>query len=205
MITQVPVKNDLMTLDQFLDWYPDGFGIFELHKGIIVEMQPTGTHEQVVSFLNLKLGIKIKTLKLPYLASQKSWIKLLYSDNSAYIPDITIIDKNALKDEPMWNKNSTLIQGKTIKLVIEVVSTNWQNDYSLKVTEYEKLGIAEYWIIDYLGLGGKRFIGDPKQPTISIYQLVDDEYIVSLYRGGDRLKSLVFPDLNLTPEQIFNL
>ena len=27
------------------------------------------------------------------------------------------------------------------------------------------MGIAEYWILDYQGLGGRRYIGSPKQPT----------------------------------------
>jgi len=46
------------------------------------------------------------------------------------------------------------------------------------VGEYELIGILEYWIVDYLGLGGRRFIGNPKQPTISIDRLVDGEYEV---------------------------
>jgi len=88
-------------------------------------------------------------------------------------------------------------------LVIEVVSTNWQDDYLLKLGEYEKFGIPEYWIVDYLGLGGRRYIGNPKQPTISVYQMVDGEYMVSQFRGSDRIQSAMFPELNLTAEQIF--
>ena len=65
------------------------------------------------------------------------------------------------------------------------------------------MGITEYWIVDYLGLGGKRFIGSPKQPTISIYQMVEGEYQVNQFRGNDLITSLAFPKLNLTAEQIF--
>jgi Uma2 family endonuclease len=53
----------------------------------------------------------------------------------------------------------------------------------LKLGEYEKLGIAEYWIVDHLGLGGKRYIGDPKQPTVSIHHLVEGEYTVATFQG----------------------
>ena len=77
-----------------------------------------------------------------------------------------VLDDNAMENEPIWNKHSTITQGTSIKLAIEVVSTNWQDDYLMKLGEYEKLGINEYWIVDYLGLGGRRYIGDPKQPTI---------------------------------------
>jgi Uma2 family endonuclease len=45
----------------------------------------------------------------------------------------------------------------------------------------------------------------PKQPTISIYQLADREYQVQQFRGKDLInKSSTFPELNLTAEQIFN-
>jgi Uma2 family endonuclease len=40
-----------------------------------------------------------------------------------------------------------------IQLAVEVVSTNWEDDYEDKLDEYERLGIAEYWIIDYLVQG----------------------------------------------------
>ena len=99
---------------------------------------------------------------------------------------------------------STITKGKSVKLAVEVVSTNWQDDYLMKAGEYEKLGIVEYWIIDYLGLGGKRFIGSPKQPTLSIYQMVDSEYEVKIFRGSDKIESSIFSELNLTAEQIFN-
>jgi Uma2 family endonuclease len=52
------------------------------------------------------------------------------------------------------------------------------------------MGIQEYGIIDYLGSGGRRFIGNPKQPTFSVYQLIDGEYQLKQFRGGD---SIEFP------------
>jgi Uma2 family endonuclease len=55
-----------------------------------------------------------------------------------------------------------------------------------------------------LALGGRKFIGNPKQPTISVYQLIDGEYQVTQFRGDDRIVSLTFPELNLTAQQIFD-
>lgn len=57
--------------------------------------------------------------------------------------------------------------------------------------------------MDYLALGGRRFIGNPKRPTISVYYLVEGEYQVSQFRGNDRLQSPTFPELNLTAQQVF--
>lgn len=65
------------------------------------------------------------------------------------------------------------------------------------------MGIQEYWIIDYLGLGSRRFLGNPKQSTSSIYQLIDGEYQVKLFRGGEGIESPTFPELKLTAQQVF--
>ena len=67
---------------------------------------------------------------------------------------------------------------------------------------YESLKIPEYWIVDYLEVGAKKFTGNPKQPTISICQLIDDEYQITPFQGDDRIISLAFPELNLTAKQI---
>ncbi|MEB3279446.1 MAG: Uma2 family endonuclease [Lyngbya sp.] len=204
MFTQTEEQKISLTLEEFLDWYPDGYeGRFELHDGEIVKMQPTGTHEQVAGFLALELGVEIKRLNLPFFIPRQGLIKAIDSDKSAYIPDVMVLDSNAIENESLWKTRSTITQGTTIKLAIEVVSTNWRDDYLMKLGEYEKLGIAEYWIVDYLGLGGRRYIGDPKQPTILIYHLVEGEYMVNLFRGQDLLRSPTFPELNLTAEQIF--
>ncbi|MCA1990719.1 MAG: Uma2 family endonuclease, partial [Coleofasciculus sp. S288] len=73
-----------------------------------------------------------------------------------------------------------------------------------KARDYEEMGIPEYWIVDYLGLGGRRFIGNPKQPTFSVYQLVEGEYQVTQFRGDNRIESPTFPELNLTAQQVFS-
>ncbi len=211
MLTQEKINSDLieekdsqsMTLDEFFEWYPDGYGRFELHKGVIIKMQPTGTHEQVAGFLAMELSYEIKRLNLPFFIPRQGLIKALNCDQSAYIPDVMVLDANFLSNESMWKNRSTITQGRSIKLAIEVVSTNWQDDYLMKLWEYEKLGICEYWIVDYLGLGGRRYIGNPKQPTISVYSLADDEYTVNLFTGQDVLRSPSFPELTLTAEQIF--
>ncbi len=106
-------------------------------------------------------------------------------------------------NEPLCKKESTVSQAASIPLVIEVVSTNWRDDYYKKLADYEAIGIPEYWIIDYAAIGARKFIGNPKLPTISIYQLIDAEYQVTQFRGSDVIVSPTFPKLNLTAEQIF--
>jgi Uma2 family endonuclease len=57
--------------------------------------------------------------------------------------------------------------------------------------------------VDYLGLGATRYIGKPKQPTISVYQLVEGEYQIRQFRGGEQIISAMFPDLALTTARVF--
>ena len=116
--------------------------------------------------------------------------------------DILLLNPANLLNEPLWKKESTVTQAASVPLVIEIVSSNWQTDYTHKTNDYESMGIPEYWIVDYGALGGKRFIGNPKQPTISIYSLVDDEYIVNQFRCDDLIISPLFPELKLTLSQI---
>jgi Uma2 family endonuclease len=199
----VPVVSQSISLEEFLDWYPDGYGRYELWNGAIVEMQPTGFHEQVGGFLGAKLAVEIDRQSLPCLIPRQAIIKPLDNDQSGYYPDVVVLEKSALPGEPMWQKRSTIVHGSAVRLVIEVVSTNWRDDYGHKFIDYEALGIPEYWIVDYLGLGGRRYIGTPQQPTFSVYQLVDGEYQVQQFRGDDRIISAAFPELMITAAQVF--
>lgn len=84
-----------------------------------------------------------------------------------------------------------------------MVSTNWQDDYHVKLAAYELMGIPEYWILDYAGLGGVRHIGKPKQPTLTICNLVDGEYEVARLRSQEQVASRLFPELELQAEALF--
>lgn len=190
----------LITFEEFLNWKLEGRQ-YELYEGIVIEMQPTGKHEEIVGFLTTELAVEYRRLNLPYFIPKTALVKS--SRQSAYSPDVLILNRSALNDETLWEKHSTVQTGESIALIVEVVSTNWRDDYLTKLRDYEEIGVQEYWIIDYLALGGRRYIGNPKQPTISIYQLVDGEYQVNQFRNDDVLESTVFPNLNLTANNIF--
>ncbi|MGJ5630297.1 Uma2 family endonuclease [Nostoc sp. CALU 1950] len=192
----------LVTFEDFAAWRPEG-GRYELHDGVIVEMaQPAGDHEDVVGFVARKLIVEFDRLNLPYTIPKTALVKPTNSE-SAYSPDVLLLNRPNLVNEPLWKKESTVSLAASIPLVVEVVSTNWDDDYYTKQGKYEGIGIPEYWVVDYLGLGAKKFTGNPKQPTISIYQLIDGEYQVTQFRGTDRILSPTFPEVNLTAEQIF--
>jgi Uma2 family endonuclease len=162
----------------------------------------TGPHSRVTGFTRDEISAEIRRLKLPYFIPGDCLLKPI-RDEAGYQPDVIVLDQVALANEPRWDRESIITMGSSVRLAVEVVSTNWQDDYLVKVADYERLGIPEYWVVDYAALGGRRFIGNPKQPTISVYQLVDGEYQISQFRGDDLIESLTFPQLKLTAEQIF--
>ena len=199
---QVLAQPQVVTFTEFAEWKPEN-RFYELHNGIIVEMpQPTGDHEDIGSFLGETIIAEYLRLNLPYRIPKTVLVKPP-SAESAYSPDVLVLNRSNLINEPLWKKSATVVQGASIVMVIEVVSTNWRDDYLTKLKEYEEMGIPEYWIVDYLGIGGRRFIGNPKQPTIFVHELVDGEYQVTTFRGNDRLISPTFPELILTANQIF--
>ena len=69
----------------------------------------------------------------------------------------------------------------------------------------QSLGIAEYWIADYAALGGVQYIGRPKQPTLTLSILVDEEYETQKLRGNEPVFSPTFPGSNLTAADILNV
>ncbi|BAU08758.1 hypothetical protein NIES592_20285 [Fischerella major NIES-592] len=193
-----------ITVEEFAAWYPENpQRRYELHNGVIVEMPlPVGEHEEVTGFLVRKLSVELDRLNLPYFIPKTAFVKPLPNE-SGYSPDVLIVNQTNLTNEPIWKKESIITQGASIPLVVEVVSSNWRDDYYKKYADYEEMGIAEYWIVDYAGLGGREFIGKPKQPTILICCLDEGEYLVRKFRGDDRIQSPTFPELNLTAKQIF--
>ena len=191
-----------LTLGEFLEWYPDDGSRYELIEGEIVAMRPVGQHELIASFIDAEVTLEIRRLQLPYFSSRNTLVKP-HRPGSADLPDVIVLDREVLGADPYWEQFSTISVGSSARLVVEVVSTNWQDDYLRKLADYEMLGISEYWIVDYLGLGATRYIGKPKQPTISLYQLVEGEYQFSQFRGAEQVISPTFLDLALSTAQVF--
>jgi len=194
----------LVNFEEFVEWLPENSGVrYELHNRNIIEIvQPVGKHAEITGFLTIAIAVEVKNLGRSYGIPNQVIVRPPEKD-SGYFPDVLVLNRSNLVNETLWQKQSVLSLGASIPLVIEVVSTNWRNDYYLKYADYEEMGIPECWIVDYAALGGRNFIGNPKQPTISVCNLVDGEYQVLKFRENDGIVSQTFPDLNLTANQIF--
>jgi Uma2 family endonuclease len=190
-----------LSFDEFLAQY-GGDNRYELIDGEVFDLEPTGQHEEVAAFVTTKICVQIERTGLPWFVLQRGLLRPSNAGMTAFRPDVAVVDRDELIKEPFWSEQSILTLGSSIKFVTEVVSSNWQNDYARKVEDYAALGISEYWIADYAGLGGTRHIGKPKQPTLSICTLVDGEYEIHQLRGSEIIVSPTFPELRLTAEEV---
>ncbi|MBE9155637.1 Uma2 family endonuclease [Nodosilinea sp. LEGE 06152] len=187
-----------ITFDEFVEWYPENSEYrYELRRGVVIETpKPRGKYSKLAGDLAFELGAAIRSANRSSFIPKECVIKL--SNDIGYEPDIVVLDETAIADEPRWERESVITRGQSIKLVVEVVSTNWRDDYLLKLADYEAFGIQEYWIVDYLGLGGRRYNGSPKQPTFTLCHLVDGEFELQQFRGSQSIVSPTFPGLLLT-------
>jgi len=199
----VLAESKTISFDDFITWLPERSAYrYELRDGEILEMpKPRGKHSEIAGFIISELNFIIRQSPLPYLIPRESIVKSI-DGKSGYEPDVIVLDRELLAQETRWETESIITQGSSVKLAIEVVSTNWQDDYAIKQIAYQALGIQEYWIVDYLGLGGRNFIGYPKQPTISVYYLVDGEYDLHQFRSNELIQSPTFSDLELSIDRM---
>ncbi|MFM7448272.1 MAG: Uma2 family endonuclease [Leptolyngbyaceae cyanobacterium] len=200
----VAIIKKSLTFEEFLNW-DDGSGrSFELVNGIAMPLsEPTAKHEDVVDGLCRLLIDHCQSLRLPYVPRQSKQVRLNATpgeNESSRKADIVVFAKDEW--ERMRQSSASAAAYIPPPLIIEVVSTNWRDDYRIKLNEYETLGVMEYWITDYAGLGGVQYIGSPKQPTITINQLVDGEYQAQRYQGQANIISPTFPQLELAIAQV---
>lgn len=195
----VQTKTQL-TFAKFLQNYPDGSGIYELVNGEIVKVEATRAHKNVARYLVQSFYRESERLGLDYIVDKDIVIRTVKASGQEQgrNPDVGVVKAS------VWNSNAlgygALIE--PIQLAVEVTSTNWEDYYVDKLDEYQRLGIAEYWIVDYLAIASRAYLGNPKVPTVFVYSLENDRYVVQSFRNNERIISKTFPELEITVEQI---
>lgn len=170
-----PAPKKALTIREFIERHGED-SRYELIDGELRDLEPTGPHESVAGTIAGRLYAAILHLQQPWIIPKNCLIQPPAALATILRPDVIVLDELTLEKELLWQQEPIVCNGESIKLVAEVTSTNWQDDYARKVEEYAFLEIPEYWIMDFRGLGGVRFIGDPKQPTLTINYLVDGHY-----------------------------
>jgi Uma2 family endonuclease len=192
----------ILTFDRFLEEYPED-GRSELIDGEIVRILATRQYQDVADFIASAMKDEVKRCQLNYKVSARIVLATQTKDGKEQgrNPDVSVVD---LK---LWRSNRFAYSAlrEPIQLAVEVVSTNWEDDYIDKIDEYQRLGIAEYWIVNYLAIGSRTYLGYPKTLTVFVY-LLDESgtYQSTAFKAGDRIISRTFPELTLTVNQILD-
>jgi Uma2 family endonuclease len=129
-----PSLFQTLTLEDFLGQYRNN-PRYELAEGEIIDLEPTGPHETVSGKLASKIGIAINNRQLPWFIPRTCLIRPFSDQATARRPDIIVLDETVLDNEPFWEREPVITLGRSIKLVVEVVSSNWESDYARKVEE----------------------------------------------------------------------
>ena len=199
----IATATQKLTFDQFLVECPED-GRYELVNGEIVEMNATRNHDDVADFSADSFKDEIQRLSLNYVVKNTAVVRTVSKAGieQGRRHDVSVIDRD------LWRSNRSAYSAlqEPIQLAVEVTSTNWDDDYIDKLDEYQRLGIPEYWIVDYLAIGSRDFLGNPKIPTVFVYLLdAEGNYQKTAFQGVDRIVSKTFPELTLTAEQVMNV
>ncbi|MEY3403856.1 MAG: hypothetical protein RLZZ86_3478 [Cyanobacteriota bacterium] len=184
---------------QFLQQRPDD-GIYELVNGEIVKVEAIRARKNVARYLMFGFNDEIRRLQLDYIVDKDIVIRTVTNrgDQRGRNPDVSVVSAS------LWNSKVTTYGAliDAIQLAVEVTSTNWEDDYIDKLEEYENLGIKEYWIVDYLAIASRSYLGNPKIPTVFVYELIDGKYQVKAFTGTEKIISPTFSELNITVEDV---
>lgn len=96
---QTPVKK--LTFEEFLEQYPDGYGIYELLNGEIIQVEATRAHKNVARFLMLAFNDEIRRLELDYIADKDVIVKTFTDsgEERGRNPDVSVVSAS------QWNSN----------------------------------------------------------------------------------------------------
>jgi Uma2 family endonuclease len=189
-----------LSFEQFLEQVPED-GRYELVDGKMVKILATRQHYDIAGLIMDALKDEVKRLQLNYVVNDVAAVLTTKKNGKEQgrHPDISVIDRTVWRSDRLNHRGMR----EPIQLAVEVVSTNWEDDYIDKLDEYERLGIPEYWIVDYLAIGSRTYLGDPKEPSVLIFTLTPEgQYQIVRFQHRDPLISQTFPELSLTVEQI---
>ncbi len=173
--------------------YDDGTDSqYELVAGELVAIPPESPKNVQISLFLLVNFLKFVPVNR---LNNKVEIVVAGSRATTRIPDLVVLtDELAIALEGATRSTITLDMPPPA-LVVEVVSpgkANEDRDYRYKRSEYAARGIAEYWIVD------------PQINAVTVLILVDGFYEETRFSGNTAIASTIFPELQLTVEQVLN-
>lgn len=178
-----------LSLSDYLTLEDDFAGRREFVDGEMVEMPPESPQNLLISlFLLTQLLQQVPLRQLRRMDTE------LVVAGRVRIPDLLVLGAELAEILLASGRSTITTEMPAPVLVVEVVSPgklNQDRDYRFKRSEYAARGIPEYWIVD------------PEQRTVTVLGLIDGWYEPITYRGQAQIASAVFPQLQLTVEQLW--
>lgn len=195
-------RTTFASFEEYLIWSDDPGnateGQFEWVDGELVEVPPeSGVNRTIANrifFLLVATGLV--PLELVHPGQCEVQVPVLQpKDPANRYPDLVILQPVHVA---LTQKRLTItLDMPPPQLVVEVLSPGKQNrerDLIRKRDQYAARGISEYWLVD------------PDAQTVTVLQLHNGGYgEVGRYQASDRIHSHTFPDLQLTPDQLFQM
>lgn len=186
----VQTRPRFFSFDDYLA-YDDGTEHFyELFNGELIEVPPeSGYNTSVAFFLSIQLAALVGHLRVRLHGLE---LEVRGEPKNRY-PDLTVIQPEHI--QLLAKRNTLRLTMPPPVLVVEVVSPGelqWERDYIAKRSQYEDLGIPEYWIIN------------PQDQTVLVLAQQGQGFApVGTFAGAQRIESAQFADLTLTAAQLF--
>jgi Uma2 family endonuclease len=182
----MPVQTVISSKLAEFDNLPEGPPYYELIRNQIIEMPPPTTFHQEIS-------INISSFIFTWVKARQLG-KVFCAPTEVCLPPETVVLPDLLF---VSNERLSIITEKRIEgapdWVCEILSPSTRkNDLTVKKELYQAHGVKEYWIVD------------PDISTVDVFLNHDGQFVLhSTAREQMSIRSLLFPDLELYPQQLF--
>ena len=176
--------DNLLTAEQFYS-LTDSDDLWELIKGkLFMSPAPLTRHQIIVGEMHLEIGNKFRRDSRYHVRLAPYDVNL--SEDTIVQPDVCVIDD-------LSKENRRGYKGSPV-LVVEVISpSSGLRDSRDKLKLYEEFGVEEFWLVN------------PVDNTVKIFVLESGKYVnLHTYSVNDTLKSVVFSDLEINLQDVFN-
>ncbi|WP_109012469.1 Uma2 family endonuclease [Nostoc commune] len=189
---QLQQRGKRLTLEEYLKYDDRTDSQYELVAGELVAIPPESPKNVHISLFLLVNFLKFVPLNR---LSNKVEIVVAGFRATTRIPDLVVLTDELVTALENATRSTITFDMPPPALVVEVVSpgkANEDRDYRYKRSEYAARGIAEYWIVD------------PQINAVTVLILVDGFYEETRFTGNTAIASTIFPELQLTAEQVLN-
>ena len=193
----IQAKDRKLTFEEYLNYEDDTDNRYELIDGELIELPPeSGLNYFIAIELFWLLAVaEVVPRRLIKIHSCEIQVPVLRnSDATNRYPDLVILREEHW--ELTQNRLTVTLDMPPPQLVVEIVSpgrVGRERDYERKRAQYAARGIPEYWIVD------------PQEQIVMVLQLENSQYVeIGIFQGIDALVSPIFPQLDLTAQQILN-